>query len=117
LEEVYSMSNGRDDFFSFLGGFLFGAVVGGILGILFAPKPGEETRKDIKESAEKLYERGKEIYGEQKEKLEEAIETGREAVTQKSEELKSRLSETAAKLRERVQPQTPEAEKGETPKK
>lgn len=111
------MSNGRDDFFSFFGGFLFGAVVGGILGLLFAPKPGEETRKDIKESAEKLYERGKEVYGEQREKLQEAMETGKEAVGQKSEELKSRLSETAQKLRERVQPQTPEAEKEDTPKK
>ena len=33
----------------FVGGLLFGAV----LGILFAPKSGEETRKDIAETAER----------------------------------------------------------------
>ncbi len=38
----------------FLKGLVTGAVIGGILGILFAPKSGEETRKDIKEYTVKM---------------------------------------------------------------
>lgn len=33
--------------------FLGGAVVGGILGVLFAPESGEETRKKIVDALEK----------------------------------------------------------------
>ena len=33
--------------------FLGGAIVGGVLGVLFAPESGEETRKKITEALEK----------------------------------------------------------------
>lgn len=36
-------------FFSFLSGFLTGAVVAAILGLLFAPEPGESLQGSIKE--------------------------------------------------------------------
>lgn len=39
---------------------LAGAIIGGILGILFAPKKGKETRKDLKEWIDKTLDEGKE---------------------------------------------------------
>ncbi len=38
----------------FILGALLGAVVGGIAGVLFAPKSGKETRHDIAEGAKKV---------------------------------------------------------------
>lgn len=43
------------------GAFALGALVGGTLGILFAPKPGKETRKELKEKIDDLVEKAKDI--------------------------------------------------------
>ncbi|MDR0847379.1 MAG: YtxH domain-containing protein [Lactobacillales bacterium] len=44
------------------GGFLAGTIVGGLVAgaaaLLFAPKTGEETRKEVAEKAGELYEKG-----------------------------------------------------------
>ena len=45
----------------FILGALVGAVAGAVTGILFAPKSGEKTRKEIKEKATMLADKGKEL--------------------------------------------------------
>lgn len=47
---------------TFVLGLIAGAVVGGALGLLFAPKKGEETRKDIKDTIDNLANKGKDFY-------------------------------------------------------
>lgn len=60
--------------------FMFGmgliaGVVGGIIaGVLYAPKPGEETRKEIKEAACKLYEENSPAISEAKKQALESID-------------------------------------------
>ncbi|HYL47019.1 MAG TPA: YtxH domain-containing protein [Candidatus Limnocylindrales bacterium] len=77
--------------------FLVGLGIGALLGILFAPKSGEETReylsskadegrdfaqkkaRELRERAEDLIERSKEIMARQKESLAAAVDAGKEA--------------------------------------
>ena len=77
--------------------FLVGLGIGALLGILFAPKSGEETReylskkaeegkeyaqrkaRELRERADDLIERSKEIATKQKESIGAAVEAGREA--------------------------------------
>lgn len=63
--------------------FLGGAVVGAIAGILFAPKSGEETRRELQNYArkteEELIEKAKEVRAS----LDDAIEKGKHFVTEK----------------------------------
>ena len=44
-----------------MGKFVAGAVVGASLGVLFAPKAGSETRKDLKRKLDELTEQAKNI--------------------------------------------------------
>jgi len=77
--------------------FLVGLGIGALIGILFAPKSGQETReyltgkaeegreyaqkkaRELRERAEELMERSKEMVGRQKEQLSAAVDAGREA--------------------------------------
>jgi gas vesicle protein len=77
--------------------FLVGLGIGALVGILFAPKSGDETReflvqkaeegkeyaqkkaRELRERAEDLVDRGKNVAMRQKESLSAAVDAGREA--------------------------------------
>lgn len=76
--------------------FIVGLGIGALIGILFAPKAGEETRRDLvkraeegrdyaqrkarelRERAEDLIERSKEIMNREKNSIAAAVEAGKE---------------------------------------
>lgn len=88
------MSDGGSD--SKIGYFLMGLGIGALVGVLFAPGSGEETRdyisaradegrdyaqqkaRELRERAEDLLERSKEVVGRQKEAIASAVEAGKE---------------------------------------
>lgn len=66
-----------------LGKFVLGALVGAGLGVLFAPKAGSETRKELKEKMTELLNKAKEI----------DMDEVKESITLKIEEIKEELSD------------------------
>lgn len=76
--------------------FMVGLGIGALIGILFAPKSGEETReylsskaeegrdyaqkkaRELRERAEDLIERSKEIMARQKDAISTAVDAGKE---------------------------------------
>lgn len=66
-----------------LGKFLLGASIGAGLGILFAPKKGSETRKELKKKMDELIEKARGI----------DIEEVKENIEVKIAEIKSELAE------------------------
>ena len=86
--------------------YLFvGLGIGAMVGIFFAPKSGEDTRKDLakkakeskklaqhitrdlREHAEDLVERGKEVAAEGRESISEVVDVGRDAYRRLSKAL------------------------------
>jgi gas vesicle protein len=79
--------------------FMVGLGIGALVGILFAPKSGEETReylsqraeegkeyaqrkaRELRERAEDLVERGKHVANKQKDAISAAVDAGRDAFT------------------------------------
>jgi gas vesicle protein len=77
--------------------FLAGLGLGAVVGVLYAPKPGRETRDDIRqradegrdfvvnrakqgaEQAQQWMDKGREIYESQREQFKSAVEAGKEA--------------------------------------
>jgi gas vesicle protein len=66
--------------------FLLGIVVGALLGVLFAPAGGKETRKKIAKYLEELEEKGEEFIGEGTEKVKKFIAESKDKVVKKFEE-------------------------------
>jgi gas vesicle protein len=82
--------------------FLVGLGVGALVGVLFAPKSGEDTReylskraddgrefaqkkaRELRERADDLIERGKDVASKKRDSLSAAVETGREAFLRES---------------------------------
>lgn len=69
------------DFFKFMRGMWYGALIGAVAALLFAPKRGEELRRDIRQEAEAL----------------------RDEARSKLQQASSTLSQQADKLEEKVQ--------------
>lgn len=66
------MSNNKS--FAFGMGLLAGVVGGIIAGVLFAPKPGEEARRELKEAACELYEKNSPAIAEAKKQALENVD-------------------------------------------
>ena len=82
--------------------FLVGLGVGALLGVLFAPKAGEETReflsqkaeegrdyaqrkaRELRERADELIEKGRDVASRKKDSIAAAVEAGREAYLRES---------------------------------
>ena len=61
-----------------------GLAIGAVLGVLFAPKSGKETRNELMDKGEKLMEMGKENVSDVVGKARDLVESGKQTI----EELK-----------------------------
>ena len=58
-------------------GLALGALMGSLVALLLAPRPGEETRTQVMEKTAPLREKAEVLANEARERLKEAIEEGR----------------------------------------
>jgi gas vesicle protein len=91
--------------------FLLGTAAGFILGVLFAPASGEETRKKIQEEAVKTGTKAKDSY----EKISKEAEKGIELVKEKTTEGVTAIKDFVDKKKEEISKKIPEfsAKEGE----
>jgi gas vesicle protein len=71
----------KDNALGFSIGLLAGAIIGGVVTLLFAPKSGKETRKIIKNTAGEAVEKVAEVAYAVKEKTGEVVDKVEEAAS------------------------------------
>lgn len=96
----------RDTFASFVQGFVLGSLVGAGIALLYAPKPGLETREELlsrsrefKGEAEKQYQQALERAISLKERAEEQIDTLLKQGRERAHDLREKANERIADLK------------------
>jgi gas vesicle protein len=84
----------------FLRGLLTGAILGGLVGILFAPKSGKELRAEIKEKGAEAFEDAKEFYSDARGKAKAILEDARRRADELKKEADRQLTEARQRARE-----------------
>jgi gas vesicle protein len=88
----------------FFKGLLVGGFLGGLAGLLFAPRSGKELRGDITETREKAFKEGKEILGKTSQQISETRQRARRILSRIKEK-----GESAPRYAERVEESVGEA--------
>lgn len=83
--------------------FLSGAIVGAIAGVLFAPKSGKETRRTIKDYADRTEEELIEKAEEARAALDETIERGRQFVAEKKADVEAAVKAGREAMKEKME--------------
>lgn len=67
--------------------FMLGGIIGGALGVLFAPHSGKETRRRVANAMGELEEKGMDILEKAKDKIEKVYEEGKEKILDEKERI------------------------------
>ena len=81
------MSNENDGGFS--GGFIIGGILGLIGGLIFAPRPGEETRAILTEASNEWRDKAKDLTDFARERILDATNDGKRAADIMREEFEN----------------------------
>lgn len=64
--------------------FILGGIVGGVLGVLFAPKAGKETREDISEAAAEIKKEAQKFAKDAKARVDGFVEESKDVIAKLS---------------------------------
>jgi gas vesicle protein len=84
----------------FIAGLVVGGLIGAVIGILYAPKSGKETREEIGQKADELLSKAKEEYGQAVEKSRKAYEATVERLKELEETAKEKVEQVGEKVDE-----------------
>lgn len=86
----------NNSYFVALGSFCLGALAGSLFGLLYAPRPGPETRERMSEQLRKTAESAGELKGRLLRKGERALYEASRRTREAADAISSRLKRTAA---------------------
>ena len=89
---------------SFVLGFLIGGIVGAAVGLLLAPRSGQDTRAELAGRSEAWRNRAEEMAASLRERTAPAVDNARERIDPAVESARERITPAVEGVRERVTP-------------
>lgn len=84
------------------GAFVLGGLVGALIGMLFAPRSGKETREMLAERGQEYLDSAMDVYDDGRDKLVEAFSAAKGTTAGRAEELKGKVDEFNETLKAKV---------------
>src|SRR6185437_1913939 len=95
-DEPYVVIEKRD---AGIGSFMIGLAIGAGVALLFAPRTGEETRRDLKQRARRVSDVARQSIHVRRHQAREAFRAGRDAAQQARQDLEDRIAESKSSPR------------------
>jgi len=89
--------------------FILGGLVGAAIGVLFAPRPGYETREILVDRALDYYENVDVLYDNASDRAVELYSTSRDVAMDATEQVRAKIEAARARLMEEVEAATEKA--------
>ncbi|MGV8907318.1 MAG: YtxH domain-containing protein [Acetobacterium sp.] len=86
----------------FVGGLFIGTIIGGTIGVLLAPAPGDETRKKISEGTEEVLGNAYDQAMEYSENLKEQFQDMQEQMTERIGQYKNQIESKIQEIHDEV---------------
>ena len=80
----------------FLKGLIFGGIIGGVLGVLYAPKSGKETREELSVESDKLLNQFKSDIENAKKAALKSFDQGKDIIIDKLSQEEDGIEDTAS---------------------
>ena len=100
---------------SFVLGFLVGGIVGAAIGLLLAPRSGQDTRAELAGHSEAWRNRAEEMAANLRERAAPAVDTARERIDPAVEAARERIAPAVDTARERITPAMEDVRERVTP--
>ena len=78
--------------------FLLGGAIGAVLGILYAPRPGAETRAAVSDKVSEYWGEGREMYETGRTRVVEFVDQARPVVAEKADVAKHKIDDARERL-------------------
>lgn len=82
--------------------FILGGVVGAVVGMLYAPRPGVETRAAVSDKVNEYWGEGREFYETGRTRVTEIASNVKPVVAEKTDAVKSKIEDARERLAEQV---------------
>ncbi len=100
---------------SFILGFLIGGIVGAAVGLLIAPRSGQDTRAELAGRSEAWRNRAEEMAANLRERAAPAVDNARERIAPAVDTARERIDPAVEAARERITPAVDAARERVTP--
>ncbi|MDR2492026.1 MAG: YtxH domain-containing protein [Coriobacteriales bacterium] len=85
-----------------IGSFILGGLVGAAIGLLYAPRPGSETRAIVADKVDEIWGQGQTLYTQGRERIQDGFASVQPVISRKNDELREKIESARVAIADQV---------------